>query len=255
VVDEFVIVEARATHSGATKDELFIEKHAELLEQYKSKMTIIIIDQFPDITQDWRQAHSEVEFMNAGGLQHWYRENHQRDAAAKYIVNNFSQHRYIVLVCDADELPKPNTAVALKKMYDDLDTPVFLAMQMYYYSFNWTIPEPWLYAYAINDRGITAQHLSKPRISNRDKHIADSGWHCSYFFHTAGLIRKLQSFAHQEFNVDSMKQEAHIRGCIANGKDLLGRGEGHDLVAYDVSTLPAELQQFNSKLIFLQQYA
>jgi Glycosyltransferase family 17 len=170
-------------------------------------------------------------------------------------VNNFSQHRYIVLVCDADELPKPSTVVALKKMYDDLDTPVFLAMQMHYYNFNWALPVPWLYAYAINDRGISAQHLSEPRLSTRDRHIADSGWHGSYFFNPAGLIRKLQSFAHQEFNVDSIKQEAHIRHCIAHGKDLLGRGESHNLVAYDVSNLPAELQQFNSRLLFLQQYA
>jgi beta-1,4-mannosyl-glycoprotein beta-1,4-N-acetylglucosaminyltransferase len=255
VVDEFVIVEARETHSGVVKDELFTEKHAEAFEQYKAKMTVIIIDTFPNITQEWRRAHSDVEFMNAGGLQHWYRENYQRNAVAEFIVNKFSSHRYIVLVCDADELPKPNTVLALKTMYDALDTPVFLAMQMYYYNFNWTIPEPWLYAYAINGRGISAQHLSEPRVANRDRHIADSGWHCSYFLNTAGLIRKLQSFAHKEFNVDSIKQEAYIRQCITNGKDLLSRGRSHDLVPYDVSALPIELQHFNSKLLFLQEYA
>jgi beta-1,4-mannosyl-glycoprotein beta-1,4-N-acetylglucosaminyltransferase len=255
VVDEFVIVEARETHSGVVKDELFIEKHATAFDAYRLKMTIIIIDRFPQITQEWEHDHSDVGFMNAGGLQHWYRENYQRDASAEYIVNKFSSHRYIVLVCDADELPKPSTVIALKKMYDALDTPVFLAMQMHYYNFNWAMREPWLYAYAINDRGISAQYLSEPRISLRDRHIADSGWHGTYFFNTAGLIRKLQSFAHQEFNTDSIKQEAHIKQCIANGIDVLGRIEGHDLIAYNVSELPRELQQFNSKLLFLQEYA
>jgi hypothetical protein len=124
IVDEFVIVEARTTHSGVSKDELYIGKHAARLLPYEAKLTHIIIEDFPEPTELWISRQAERPYIVTSGLEHWYRENYQRDAAAEHIIAKCATERYIVMVCDADEIPKPSVVQALRGMYADLDPPV-----------------------------------------------------------------------------------------------------------------------------------
>jgi beta-1,4-mannosyl-glycoprotein beta-1,4-N-acetylglucosaminyltransferase len=254
LVDEFVIVEARTTHSGVRKDELYIDKHAARLLEFDAKLTRVIIESFPEPTELWISKQAERPYIATSGFDHWYRENYQRDAAAEHMISKYANERYIVIVCDADEIPKPSVVQALRGMYADLDPPVALSMQMFYYNFAWTIAEPWEAAYVVNNMGFTKYPLTEMRSAGNNRKISNSGWHASNFYDTGGLIRKLQSFAHQELNVEQYTNEQHVRRCIRDGIDLFGREIEH-WQAHDIQSLPAEVQQFHTDLLFLQEYS
>jgi beta-1,4-mannosyl-glycoprotein beta-1,4-N-acetylglucosaminyltransferase len=253
IVDEFVLVEARTTFSGIRKAELFIEKYAAAIAPYKNKVTVIVVDSFAAITTEWLQEHKRFDFMIAGGYDNWYREDVQRGAATEYIRNECKSQKCIIMVCDVDELVKPEIVAALKLTYHDLNEPVKLRMQLFQYNFAWTRPEPWSAAFVVNDIGFRTVTPNSGRGLVGTPYFADTGWHASYFFNTAGLVSKLQSFSHQELNVDRYTNEAHVRRCIRTGADLTYR-DSHDWELYDVSLLPLAVQQFQHRLLFLQEY-
>jgi beta-1,4-mannosyl-glycoprotein beta-1,4-N-acetylglucosaminyltransferase len=254
VVDEFVLVEARETHSGIRKEELYVDKHAAVIAPYKHKVTMIIIDSFAQAPAAWKMQHAQVEYITAGGLENWYREQTQRDASTAYIREQCKHQKCIVLACDVDELVRPETVASLKLVYHDLSEPVKLSMQHFSYNFQWKLSEPWSAAFVINDVGLQTATLNNGRSLVGIPYFPDTGWHASHFFNTAGLVRKLQSFAHQELNTDRYTNEAHVRRSIRTGTDLSNR-DTHKLSEYDVSELPLLLQQFQAKLLFLQEYA
>jgi beta-1,4-mannosyl-glycoprotein beta-1,4-N-acetylglucosaminyltransferase len=254
VVDEFVIVEARETFSGIQKAELYIEKHAAIIAPYKSKITFIIVDTFPAATTEWKESHADFERLVAGGTQHWYRERSQRNAAAAYISAHCQSQKCIIMVCDVDELVRPETVSSLKLMYHHLYEPVKLSMRLFYYNFGWARADSWRAAFVVNDVGFKSITPDDVRSLVDLPYFPDTGWHGSYFFNIAGLVRKLQSFSHQEHNVERFTNEAHVKHCIQTGADLFAR-EDHHWQAFDITSLPMALQQFHNKLMFLQEYS
>ena len=254
LVDAFVFVEAAYTHSGQRKPELFLHTHAAELEQCP-KLQPVIIDSFPEPTPEWLQEHAQTGYMRAGGLNNWYRETYQRDYAAGYIREKFAGEQYIVMVCDADEIPSQETVKQLPSIYDHLtESPVHLQMQMFYYSFQWAKVHPWHSAFVLNDRTLGTIALSTVRTGAPTAVVQNSGWHCSFFSNIAGLLRKLESYAEQQFNTDEVKSRQHLQHCLATGCDLFGRS-GEDLVLYDTSQLPVALQEFQKLMVFLQTYS
>lgn len=56
-------------------------------------------------------------------------------------------------------------------------------------------------------------------------HLWSGGWHFSYFTDIEGIVRKIQNFAHQEWNQDKYTNQNKILSAIANGSDLFEREE------------------------------
>jgi beta-1,4-mannosyl-glycoprotein beta-1,4-N-acetylglucosaminyltransferase len=86
-VDKFYIVEGRFTHQGQKKEKLFFEINKELFEPYLSK--IIFIENTYD--------NSKIDSFQ--------RESHHRDYVTQYILENEKNNKYILSVCDCDEIP------------------------------------------------------------------------------------------------------------------------------------------------------
>lgn len=255
-VDMFIIVEARHTHSGALKDELFIHKYASTFEPYKNKIQFIVIDEFPPMPADWVSQHGDASYMREESYESWYRERYQRDIARDYLLANFAQTEYMVMCTDADEIVDANIVKNLRSQYFAFRNPVYLEMKFYYYHFEWQKKFPWYMAYIVNDLGLQRASLSHFRTNERKVQVMqNAGWHCSYFLDVANLQRKLESFAHRECDTSMHKTKKHLMKCLTEGKDISGRAEAEDCVKADVSTLPPAFQEFQKKLLFLQRYS
>lgn len=255
-VDQFIIVEARQTHSGARKDKLYIEEFADVFAPYKDKIQFIVIDEFPTMPADWPSTQKEV-YMLPESYESWFRERHQRDIVRDYLLAKFAQEPYILICSDADEIVSANIAADLKKQYFAFRDPVYLEMKFFYYHFGLQKKFPWYMAYVVSDLGVQrTASLSTIRTSpKKTQFIANAGWHASYFLNVKDLQRKLESFAHRECDVPHHKTKEFLRKCLREGIDISNRGASENCISVDTTTLPPAFQEFQKKLLFLQQYS
>lgn len=248
-VDEFVIVEARETHSGAKKDSLYIDSYRAFLAPFMNKITILVIEQFPE--------PSSIHF-NGIDREAWSREHYQRDFAYNSYVNEkYSNEKYILLCCDMDEIPRQALVSQLKQDYAKLTAAVHLDMVMFKYSFRWhRSGVKWTHPFAVSDRVAAKHPLSKFRTGVARTIIAqNAGWHCTYFYTIGDMIRKLESFAHSEFDKTEYKSRELIRSCMLTGRFFLSVADGKDdkLQPYYGSDLPTgwmEFQQHMDDMIY-----
>lgn len=241
VVDMFYIVESCVTFSGIQKSKLYKDEHAEIFKPYLHKIVFIVPE--------------EADFALASGSA-WRREEVQRNAPLRRICDDNSDCPFVVIVSDVDEIPRPELVQRLHLHYDQLQAPIELHMEFFYYNFGWMKKFVWKYPYVISDVGLkkqTAPNLDKMRQSPKKGSFANAGWHCSYFETIDNIIRKIESFSHQEHNQESVKMPAYIAQCMKNGDDLFARGQNQDLISYQhFDNLPTCLQTFHKKLVLLQ---
>lgn len=255
-VDQFIIVEARHTHSGVKKEKLYIEEYADVFAPYKDKIHFIIIDEFPQMPSDWPATQGE-SYMQPETYASWFRERYQRDVVRDYLLEKFAQAPYLLLCSDADEIVSAGVAADIRKQYFAFRDPVYMEMKFYYYNFGFQKRFPWYMAYVINDLGVyKATSLSYFRTAaKKTQFISNAGWHASYFFNVKDLQRKLESFAHRECDTPQHKTKEFLRKCLKDGTDISNRGESEDCVRVGTTTLPMPFQNFQNKLLFLQQYS
>ena len=107
VVDYFVLIESRYTHSGNKKPFLYSEKNKELFQKYEKKLMIIIIDEFPN-RYEYKKLEKVLKF-NKDKIdlyeEAWLREKYNRNYAYDIIIDHFKEP-FIIMVCDVDEIPK-----------------------------------------------------------------------------------------------------------------------------------------------------
>ena len=55
------------------------------------------------------------------------------------------------------------------------------------------------------------------------KIIKDAGWHFSFLYDVEGIIKKISSFQHTEFDKEEIKNKENIINKINNGEDIFER--------------------------------
>jgi beta-1,4-mannosyl-glycoprotein beta-1,4-N-acetylglucosaminyltransferase len=227
-VDKFIIVESWYTHTGIKKDVLYYNKMINIFKPFAEKITFLEIREFPTPSQEWIENQVK-DYMHEFSVDAWFRENYQRDFVCDYLITNVKDP-YILLVCDVDEIPFVHTLDVMKRSYDDIYTPVYMEMDMFYYSFRWKKKYKWHLAFAVTDKCINASTSFSNMRTSHDKAyvVTDAGVHCSYFFNIENIERKLKSFAHCEFSGDEYTDKIHIQECLNTGADLFRRGEHED---------------------------
>lgn len=246
VVDKFVVVEARHTHSGTRKAELYAHTHKHVFEPYSDKVEFLILDEFPAVCPEWAAFARACRPWVRGYVDDWWRESFQRDAATARLKDLHSEERpLLALVCDSDEIPSRQAIAALVEEYDTVAArpAVHLVMAFHYYGWEWTNPEPWARAFAIAGARLHDNSLDGVRNAIPRTLLPDAGWHCSYFMSPSEVARKIRSFAHREFCTDAILDPSNIAGALAGGGDVLGR---HD--AQLLPTAPATLAALPSEL-------
>lgn len=245
VADKFVLVEATRTHQGKEKPLYFLENR-ERYKEFADKIIHIVIDEYP--------PHE--------GKSAWILERYQREMIAKGWRN--CSEGDIVLVSDVDEIPNPEMIQAHKG-----EPGVFVFRQdMYCYFINCLNVQngknyKWdgtvmcrfdyhlqptkmrrasiLHAGTFSERFLSRMYakykLIRWQLSHfkKVKSIENGGWHFTYLGGVEMIIKKLEAFAHTEYNKEQYKNPEKINEILKSGKDIFGRAFHYKFIPIDGS--------------------
>jgi len=201
VVDKFVLVEATHTHSGKPKRLYYDEvRNNEIFAPFRDKIVHIVFEMNPNTDR-------------------WVNENAQRNAISMGLSD--AKPDDIIIVSDIDEIVDHRVVPFMEQAFG----PTRLLMKFYYYYFNCRVlKNDWFFAAFCRFKDYqTAQTL---RLGNGDYHkqvITNAGWHFSYLVKPDEIPRKLESFAHSEFDTDYFKDVERLRKCVESETDILDR--------------------------------
>ncbi len=202
VVDRFVIVEAKKTHSGKPK-ELVFDANKERFGKYLHKISYIMLDDLPEIDGTITDKS-------------WARERHQRDGIMRGLT--MCNDNDIIIISDCDEVPNP---AAIKSYNGSHDVRSF-DMELYYYSMRTKATESWREAKIATYKKVKEMTPCGVRYAKAEP-IPDGGIHMSYFGSVDQIIQKIENTAHVEYDTPEYKDWNRIMDAIVNHKDLFGR--------------------------------
>jgi hypothetical protein len=205
VVDYFVIVEATKTFVGKEKT-LYFRDNKSRFVKYLHRIIHVVVSDLHDFSEE-----SPVG---------WANEEMHRNSISKGISKISLDPSDIVLISDVDEIPDSDTILNIKKI--GISGIHSLVQDLYYYNLGFKISK-WNFAKAL-DFDTYKQWGARPhsiRIAHFDGigiEIEKGGWHFSYFG-TANFIKnKIESFSHQEYNREDIKDSIIYK--IENGENL-----------------------------------
>lgn len=243
-VDYFVIVESDITHSGKKKPFNYTE-NIHRFRKYQKK--ILYFPLSIDSSQyNWNLKSNLTESFSP----QWAVENAQRNHIAQAI--KFFKDDDIVIISDVDEIPNISVFKECVRQLNYLtNAPVAISLiqDMFYYNLNQKQLAPWA------GPVMTTVNMMKKNgpqwfRSNRNTlpSVLNGGWHLSYWGDIEHIQKKLNSFAHQEYNTEKFNSVENIKQAIDQGKDLFGRID-NQFVKFDKTTLPKDfLLAFDKKI-------
>jgi len=202
VVDRFVIVEAKKTHSGKPK-ELVFDANKERFAKYLDKVTYIILDDLPEV---------EGTITDKS----WARERHQRDGIMRGLTD--CRDNDIIIISDCDEVPNPRAI----QSYNGSSEIRSFSMELYYYDMHTKAVDLWREAKIAPYAKVKELTPCGVRYQNAEP-IPDGGVHLSYFGSVDQIVQKIENTAHVEYDTPEYKDYNRIMDAIQNHKDLFGR--------------------------------
>jgi len=222
VVDYFVLVEANQTHSGKPK-KLFFDENKERFAKFKDKIIYVVVD-LP-LTNE--QIVSEK-------ADQWVNERFQRNAIPKGLSKLSLNDKDLIIICDLDEIPDPQTLKKIKNSEINIDVGRF-EQDFYYYNLNSKRNEKWYHSKILTYKKYKELNFTCDSIRFMGcENIKNGGWHLSYFGNPNFVKNKLENFAHQEYNSDIYKNLNDIDYKIKNGIDLFNRSGGNEINLIDI---------------------
>lgn len=221
IVDYFVLIESKQTHTG-NKKELYYEKNKEMFSEYNHKIVHIIHD---------HKATAETGDS-------WSNEKEQRFYGTKGVAQlNLSDDDFIIL-SDLDEIADKNTLRNIKKYFWREMKPIScLEQDMYYYNINNKLETKWHQSKILNyktykeyvDNPRKFNTILRPEYNPDGRHVGhypvikNGGWHFSYFGDINFIKNKIKNFAHTEFSHFGDESHENINEKIQNNKDIFDR--------------------------------
>jgi beta-1,4-mannosyl-glycoprotein beta-1,4-N-acetylglucosaminyltransferase len=210
VVDRFVICESTMSHNNEPKP-LYFSNNRKRFEKFLHKIDLVIFDSV---------KHTDS----------WSIENDHRRALSEKIPVNLNEED-ILLLSDLDEIPRKEIVEKLKSRREN-QFPVTLCSTMYSGSFhNHVIAPP----NQLHNDGTVAlkfiqykqnqdlQHYRNIRSQTLPR-IYDAGWHFTSMGGPKNVLKKIQSFAHNEYRDSGIAYtERGISDAIKEGTDVFGR--------------------------------
>jgi beta-1,4-mannosyl-glycoprotein beta-1,4-N-acetylglucosaminyltransferase len=200
-VDFFVLAEATKTHSNQRKP-LYFADNIERFDKFKDKIVHLIVDDMPN------------------GNDHWERERYQRDKIGHFLKRK-AQDNDLIILSDCDEVPK---ASVVKKITLEHGQLANLDMDCFQYFYNLKGRNSWNMGKACNYSTFKLYNTASD-IRNSGAHldIKKAGWHFGYIGGLERVVKKIQSFAHQEFNSDYFLNSNVIKAYITMGFSIWDR--------------------------------
>tara|TARA_A100001015_G_scaffold274909_1_gene331681 strand:+ start:2717 stop:3523 length:807 start_codon:yes stop_codon:yes gene_type:complete len=214
-VDHFVIAESTINHQGKAKKLNFdINKY----QKFKKKIIYIVVDDTPEkIIKPHFGGESLVE-------------QHQRNSIEKGLKNCHDND--LIILSDVDEIPNLNKLNEFQK-----DKYAVFSQRMFMYKLNllntnennWHGSKICLKKNFRSPQWLRNLKFKKYPLWRLDKIrniqiIPDGGWHFAYLQKPENISKKIQSFAHGEFNKERLINEKNIKEKIKKGEDIFERG-------------------------------
>lgn len=209
-ITKFIITEGEYDHRGNKRKLNFdINKY----EKFKDKIIYLPVRDFPILDDPWKMLQ--------------YQRNYAMKEIKKYNNDTF------ILVSDIDEIPNPERIRDFTK--GKANFGVFEQLFFYYKLnlMNTTQTEwygskickkkhikdlDWLRAYKVKQ--YPWWRIDKP---TNVKILKNGGWHFSFLYDEEGIIKKISSFQHTEFDKIEFKDKERISEKIAKGEDIFNR--------------------------------
>ncbi len=238
VVDYFVLVEAKQTHSGKSK-KLIFKNNKNRFKKWADKIIYIETDlprlNFLDktlVALEKTRAYGFVKYLTMNfALGTWKLENFQRNCIRKGLSE--CENEDVIMVSDIDEIPNPER---IRDLLHALKHHRFVGFEqkLFYYHLNGLANRSWFGTKAVlfstlkKDLGLKPQRvriLSPAEIllkkifkvdARKEEILGDGGWHFTYLGGEEKIKEKIESFAHQELKSQSTKEK--IDSIVSAGK-------------------------------------
>ena len=267
-VDKFIIVESAYTHSGKEKKLIFdINKYP----KFKEKIDYIIVRDFPQVIEQIGNDDSNLEITNKEIMNALRRENFQRNAINRGLIN--ANDNDWIIISDLDEIPdlsNINFNSINKKI-------IFFKQKVFYYKLNLELKTlRW-----IGSKACKKKYLKSPQwLRNvKDKiypkwrldiifsekrynsvfFVENGGWHFSFVKKPEDIEKKLKSYLHhREYDLDPLGIE-NIKNLIKSKAIIYDHrvdqtqykfGGGQKLEKIDIKFLPEYI--FSQKEKYLE---
>ena len=209
-VDRFIITEGKYDHRGNKRELNFdINRY----DKFRDKIVYLPVENFPNLNDPWKMLE--------------YQRNYSLNEIKKYDDNDY------VIISDIDEIPNPEKIIDFTNR--KLNLGVFEQL-FFYYKLNLlnTSQSEWYGSKICKKKNLKSPNwLREYKIKqypwwrfDRPKNlkiIKDGGWHFSFLYDVDGIIKKISSFQHIEFDKDEYKNKETIIKKIKEGKDVLNR--------------------------------
>lgn len=231
-IDYFVISETNRTHSNNPKPYYF-EENKHLFEKYMDKIIHIKSEYPEDILHFVKKDASTAYNRQYNRISDIYDKEESEGELKMHptFCRDFLQREFIkfglldcqdddlIMVSDLDEIPNPDVVKIIK---EKRLTEHCVMQDCYYYYINILAHTNWYGNYIVEyskTKDVSLTHLRNDRVGyiKLDK----SGWHFSFMGGIDRVINKLESYAHQEFNQQGLKDMVLSR--INQNKDILWR--------------------------------
>ena len=229
IVDRFVVCEATKDHAGKKKELKFNKAK---FSEFEQKIEYIVVEDIPENVKsnkkNWHESHIRDQYQRnaiSRGLKDcspddWImisdideipdpkriREFDIREKYACFLQKNFQSK---INLLNVTESYWPGTKICQKK---DLKSPQWLRNIKTKKRPFWKI---------LSDK--------QPQL------IKNAGWHFSFLKKPESIIKKIKSFAHQEFNSSKFTNKNNIEMKISKGEDLFDRDIKYNIVNIDES--------------------
>lgn len=234
VADRFVLVEATRTHQGERKP-LYFHQNRDRFRRFLDRIIHVVVDDYPETS----------------GSDPWTLENHQRRCIARALRDAHAED--VVVLSDVDEIPDP----AKLRMWKSRRGVTIFDQRLHYYYLNYVLagdPYDWIGARPVmvsvaeapedlqllrdlsltlfsgKARGLGSVYQRLRHWQLRKRYavrvVEKGGWHFTYCGGIRAIQRKLEAFAHREYNTPEIKEAGQLRALIAEGKDIFRREPG-----------------------------
>ncbi len=211
IVDTFVLVESKLTHTGKKKP-LHFNDNKHRFSSYLHKIIHIVINDYSELSLLKPYPHGyPTQDIQAGINEHIH-----RNSICHGLKN--AKPKDIILLSDVDEIPKASAVRQLKKQ---IHKARFFGFEQtfHYYYFDLKSKEKWIGTRAAQFMNI--EYMQYLRETTSVSLIQNGGWHFSFLGGQKKIIEKIKAYIHQEFNSPELIKRMPL--YIDNNLDIFER--------------------------------
>ena len=212
-VDLFIICESDHTQSGLKKN-LTYPGNEHLFNEYKDKIHYLVYNVDPSDLEKVKENRFHLEKKHMDYI---------RDNSVQ-----FSDENTVTMLSGVDEFPDKKKFDEMWERIKDMNMDaISYKMKTYYCSPLCELDIDCFGTTVVND--FTFRKIS--RFSDlreycfQSPHIEDGGWHLSFFHSPEEIKKKIESYAHSEYNTPDITDLENIKRRMYNQDDVLNRSE------------------------------